>query len=622
MSDIVVDRVFISSQFIRGVKKLNKDHRTQTLSKLNDALKSLEEMTVTSNFRNHPVGGKGKVNDLHIDDDVVLLYRYRGGVLVIGLELNNLVNHRDMRTKINDAHKSTIKKVINTDGKFIGTDDMGECFNSTNGRKFIREARSVDGKPQWFTVMFFHKGDTYTGIIYAADEESAREKFAKYCPHCKIDRVKKGILGHDYPMITRDFELNMGWDELVYDDAVTDSFKDIFDVMTPQEVADATSHKVSHGDKVYEPKGWGRRNESIKEDTVKQNGKWVNKGKEGTHGKFRTKKAADAQRKAMFANGYHEGIKESVRPEDAWCGCADAIDGEIYELHTYEEAEASDFHHSLYFSPNALDKMDEGECVFFCKDDNGGIFLDPFDHMPAGVDKSRIINHIKKQLSGSIVEKVAPPDYSPSKTGKAYKVFKVKNGKLYPPMVANPGGEDTPVGVWLDAEEGEFAGLSKTGRPQVKSTQSSTLSYRPGWHLGDVPRAPQFDRRNKETGKMEFPKDFVWAECDYAMDVDYQPESDEQGYMRTKVDDKGNITTYRSNKYQHSLAGLPKLPKDGYYKYRTNPRPDTVPWVITGQMRVNKLLSDDEVNAILKSKGIEPIHRQGGDKTLAELGLE
>ena len=49
----------------------------------------------------------------------------------------------------------------------------------------------------------------------------------------------------------------------------------------------------------------------IKEDTVKQGSSWVNKGKEGTHGKFKTKKGADAQRKAMFANGYKEGLKES-----------------------------------------------------------------------------------------------------------------------------------------------------------------------------------------------------------------------------------------------------------------------------------------------------------------------
>lgn len=218
-------------------------------------------------------------------------------------------------------------------------------------------------------------------------------------------------------------------------------------------------------------------------------------------------------------------------------------------------------------------------------------------------------------------EKKSPQGYTPTKTGKAYKVFRVENGKLYPPMVTNHNNEDTPIGVWLDAEEGELAGVSKTGRPQVKATKNRTLAYRPGWHLGDVPRAPQFDRLNKETGEYEFPKDFVWAECDYAMDVDYQPEADEQGYMRTKVDDQGNITTYKSDKYQHSLAGLKKLPSQGYYKYRTNPNPDTVPWVITGQMKVNKLLDDFEVNKILEQQGIEPIHRQGGDKTLSELGL-
>lgn len=43
---------------------------------------------------------------------------------------------------------------------------------------------------------------------------------------------------------------------------------------------------------------------SAKEDTVKQGSSWVNKGKEGTHGKFKTKKEADAQRKAMFARGF------------------------------------------------------------------------------------------------------------------------------------------------------------------------------------------------------------------------------------------------------------------------------------------------------------------------------
>ena len=50
--------------------------------------------------------------------------------------------------------------------------------------------------------------------------------------------------------------------------------------------------------------------ESLEEDTIKKGNKWVNKGKEGTHGEFKTKKEADAQRKAMFANGYHEELEE------------------------------------------------------------------------------------------------------------------------------------------------------------------------------------------------------------------------------------------------------------------------------------------------------------------------
>lgn len=51
----------------------------------------------------------------------------------------------------------------------------------------------------------------------------------------------------------------------------------------------------------------------MNEDTIKtKDGKWTNKGEEGTHGKFKTKKEADAQRKAMFANGFKENLKESI----------------------------------------------------------------------------------------------------------------------------------------------------------------------------------------------------------------------------------------------------------------------------------------------------------------------
>jgi len=200
-------------------------------------------------------------------------------------------------------------------------------------------------------------------------------------------------------------------------------------------------------------------------------------------------------------------------------------------------------------------------------------------------------------------------DAPPSKTGKGYKVFVLKDGKLYPPMVANPGGEATPVGVWLDADAAPVAGTSKTGRQQVKAggkgTQggSGKLAYRPGWHLGVIPYALQFNRKSEETGEKElFPANFVWAEVEYAYDVDYQKEA-----MSYGVNANG--------KFQHSYAGLPRVPKNGSYRYRTNPNPETDPWIITGAMKVNRLLTPTEVDAMVREAGREPQKRQEGAVT-------
>lgn len=76
----------------------------------------------------------------------------------------------------------------------------------------------------------------------------------------------------------------------------------------------------------------------ISEDTVKQGSSWVNKGKEGTHGKFKTKKDADAQRKAMFASGYKAESANEITDFEALCEAAmregdyDKSYEEIYEL--------------------------------------------------------------------------------------------------------------------------------------------------------------------------------------------------------------------------------------------------------------------------------------------------
>lgn len=54
-----------------------------------------------------------------------------------------------------------------------------------------------------------------------------------------------------------------------------------------------------------------------------------------------------------------------------WIGCANILDGFIEEVHTYEEAENYDFHHSFYFSKNMLEKIDNEECMVFWVEGSG-----------------------------------------------------------------------------------------------------------------------------------------------------------------------------------------------------------------------------------------------------------
>lgn len=220
---------------------------------------------------------------------------------------------------------------------------------------------------------------------------------------------------------------------------------------------------------------------------------------------------------------------------------------------------------------------------------------------PTGLAQRQEVNIPAELQSAEFSIRQTP---APKNTGIGYKVFyRGKDGKLYPPMVANPNGADTPIGVWLNADAAPISGESKTGRPQVKAggkgTQggSGQLAYRPGWHLGEIPYALQFNRKDENGDRTLFPKDFVWAEVEYAADVNYQQEAEKEGVTE-------------NGKYRHSYAGLKHLPTDGYYRYRTNPNPETDPWIITGAMKVNRVLTNEEVDALILQAGREPQQRE------------
>lgn len=185
-------------------------------------------------------------------------------------------------------------------------------------------------------------------------------------------------------------------------------------------------------------------------------------------------------------------------------------------------------------------------------------------------------------------------DPDPEKTVTAYKLFRVrkdKPGKLFPLFVS--ADEAVDMRVWIDAEIG-----SSTADGKVKSKLGG-LAMRPGWHAGDVPVATHIgDKRNKEDKAPSVrPENQVWAEVEAADDVDWQTEAN----RRTEYTKTGKPLARTAHITE-------QIPKDGLYRYKTNPNM-TGTWIITGSMKVNRILSDTEVKRINKAKGMTDLPR-------------
>ena len=165
---------------------------------------------------------------------------------------------------------------------------------------------------------------------------------------------------------------------------------------------------------------------------------------------------------------------------------------------------------------------------------------------------------------------------------RGYKLFRVKNGKLYPLYVKT--NETVPVGVWLEAEAGELADDGQ----HVKSKLGS-LAYRPGWHLNDAaPYVEHIGKRGTD-GKLHRRKDTVWAEVEYSDSVNYQLEA--------------NAAGKKNGKFIARDACLKRVPTDGYYRYKTNPKMYG-DWIIAGAIKVTRILSEPEVERICRANGI------------------
>lgn len=150
---------------------------------------------------------------------------------------------------------------------------------------------------------------------------------------------------------------------------------------------------------------------------------------------------------------------------------------------------------------------------------------------------------------------------------KTYKLFRNKNGKLYPLYVKR--NEETPVGKWIKAECGDLADDT-----HVKSSLGA-LSLRPGWHSTKIPFTDWIGKKMPD-GTLAQKPDTVWCECEV----------------------RGNELEVKEKR------GLRTIPL-GYYFFRTNSKQKD-PWIISGEIRINKVLRNEEVAEICRRNGIEP----------------
>jgi hypothetical protein len=263
-----------------------------------------------------------------------------------------------------------------------------------------------------------------------------------------------------------------------------------------------------------------------------------------------------------------------------------------------------------------------------------------FDNAPPAVVRAVEESDAQKWLDFDLDDLELPEP--PKNTVKAYKLFRTdprKPGELFPLFVN--ADKSIPTGRWYKAEVGPPDGdgvKSKIGR----------LAFRPGWHSGDLPVATHigeyspdriaarstveaqrkaylkqagFDpdaKGKKPPGYKEaakaaaraypYPKgasapdvrpdNQVWAEVDVPADRDWQ----EEALKRAERNKKGQVIP-------RTAHITDQIPEGGFYRYKTNSNM-TGEWLISGAIKVNRVLTDDEVIEINAKAGVADLPRR------------
>lgn len=153
---------------------------------------------------------------------------------------------------------------------------------------------------------------------------------------------------------------------------------------------------------------------------------------------------------------------------------------------------------------------------------------------------------------------------------KTYKLFRVKGTKLYPLYVN--AKESIPIGRWIQSKPGELV-----DETHVKASGcGGKLSLRSGYHSTDVPFTDWIGEK-QDDGTLAQRKDCVWCECEI---------------KGTEIESK-------------TRNGYRIIPENSYYYFKTNSKQER-PWIISDWIKINRILSNNEVADICRANGIEP----------------
>lgn len=159
---------------------------------------------------------------------------------------------------------------------------------------------------------------------------------------------------------------------------------------------------------------------------------------------------------------------------------------------------------------------------------------------------------------------------TPKKFGIGYKLFEQReDGKLFPLFI--DAKTETVIGEWVYA----------------KNLPTNGFASRPGWHCSmstpDAPWLRGYDGSDLGPYKSRFKHGRrMWCEVYYDTTNDYREDALKQP----------------------KKCYIDKIPENGYYLFKEGSRGT---WVITSAIKVNRILSDEDVKNILDNQNYNMI---------------